>query len=106
MFVGLAVRGDEGCRRLIRDSAEAAGRGLGLVGSVINPGLIVVGGDLARAGDLFLQPLAASYDKHTLVKRSDVGPESQTRIVASAFTSNDSCVGAVGLVLQHQARLT
>ena len=102
--VALALGGDEGCKRLLVDSAEAAGRGLGIVGSVLNPGLIVVGGDLARAGDLFLEPLAASYDKHTLVKRADVEPAARTRIVASRFTDNVSCIGAAGLVLQAASR--
>ena len=104
--VALAMRGDEGCKRLISDSAEAAGRGLGIVGAVLNPGLVVVGGALARAGQLFLGPLEQSYNKHTLVKRDDVGPEGRTKFVVSRFTENDACLGAVGLVLQHQARLT
>lgn len=102
--VALALDGDEGCRRLIVDSAEAAGRGLGVVGSVLNPGLIVVGGDLSRAGELFLGPLEASYDKHTLVKRAEVDPAVRTRIVASHFTDNVSCIGAAGLVLRASMR--
>ena len=103
--VELALSGDEGCKRLICDSAEAAGRGLGIVGSVLNPGLVVVGGGLARAGQLFLAPLEQSYNKHTLVKRDDVGPEGRTKFVISKFTENDACLGAVGLVLQNQARV-
>jgi hypothetical protein len=83
--------------------AEAAGRGLGIVGSVLNPGLIVIGGALARAGGLFVAPLEASFNKHTLVKRTDVGTASQTRFVISKFADNDACLGAVGLVLQHHA---
>lgn len=102
--IALALAGDEGCKRLVTDSAEAAGRGLGIVGSVLNPGLVVVGGSLVRAGELFLKPLEAAYNKHTLVKRSDVQAEAQTRFVPSKFSENDACLGAVGLVLLHGAR--
>lgn len=103
--IGLAFDGDEGCKRLLLDCAEAAGRGLGIVGSVLNPGFFVIGGALARAGDLFLTPLEASYNKHTLVKRTDVGNASQTKFVTSKFADNGACLGAVGVVLQHHARL-
>ena len=36
--IALAEKGDVGCRRLIEDAGEAAGRGLALVGAAINPG--------------------------------------------------------------------
>ena len=45
-----ANAGDVGCARLIADTAEIAGRGLGMIGAIINPGLIVVGGRAAFAG--------------------------------------------------------
>ena len=77
----------------IRDAAR-------LLGAARRP-LIVVGGRLALAGPLVLDPLIASYDKHTLVKRTDVPPEARTQIVVGKFTENDSCLGAVGLVLRH-----
>ncbi len=46
--VDLALGGDETCRRLIRQAGEAGGRGLGLIGSVFNPPLVIVNG---RLGD-------------------------------------------------------
>ena len=97
----LAERGDVGCRRLIEDTAIAAGRGLGMIGTIINPPLIVIGGRMALAGRMLLEPLIASYEKHTLVKRTDVPVEARTEIVVGKFTENDSCLGAVGLVLRH-----
>ena len=99
--IQLAKEGDVGCRRLIEDTAEAAGRGLGIIGTVINPPLIVIGGRLATAGDLLLNPLEQSFNKHTLIKRDDVGPEAQTRFVVGKFVDNDACMGAVGMVLRH-----
>jgi predicted NBD/HSP70 family sugar kinase len=101
----LAQQGDAGCRRLIEDTAEHAGRGLGMIGTIINPGLIIIGGRMALAGDMLLEPLARSFDKHTLVKRSDVPSASRTTLTIGRFTENDSCMGAVGLVLRHHGRL-
>jgi predicted NBD/HSP70 family sugar kinase len=103
-LIALALAGDVGCQRLLTDTAEAAGRGLAMVGSAINPGLVVLGGRAALAGELFMAPLEAAYDRHTLVKRSDVAPEAATRFVASRFSRNSACMGAVGMVLRHYGR--
>jgi predicted NBD/HSP70 family sugar kinase len=103
--IALAAAGDAECRTLIAETATAAGRGLGMIGTVINPPLIVIGGRMALAGEMLLEPLRASYEKHTLVKRNDVPPEARTEIVGGRFTENDSCLGAVGLVLRHHGRL-
>lgn len=99
--IALAKKGDVGCRRLIEDTAEMAGRGLAMVGAAINPGLIVIGGRLAMAGPLFFEPLEASFDKYALIKRHDVAPEARTRIVPAKLLGNGACMGAVGLVLRH-----
>jgi predicted NBD/HSP70 family sugar kinase len=100
-LVSMAEAGDPGCIRLIEDTAAAAGRGLALVGSALNPPLIVVGGRLAVAGDLMLKPLEESYNRHTLVKRADVSEAARTQFVTAKFLNNSSCMGAVGLVLRH-----
>jgi predicted NBD/HSP70 family sugar kinase len=96
-----AQQGDVGCLRLIEDTAAIAGRGLGMIGSALNPPLIVVGGRLATAGEMLLAPLEASYNRHGLIKRTDVGESARTRFVASRFPLNGACLGAVGLVLRH-----
>jgi len=103
-LVNMAKAGDPGCLRLVEDTAVAAGRGLALIGSALNPPLIVVGGRLALAGDLMMKPLEDSYDRHTLVRRADVSDAARTRFVVSRFLENDACMGAVGLVLRHFGR--
>jgi predicted NBD/HSP70 family sugar kinase len=103
--VAIALEGDVGCRRLIEDTATIAGRGLGIIGAAINPRLVVIAGRLVRAGDLFLDALAASYDRYTLIKRDDADEESRTQIVPARFIDNAACMGAVGLVLRHHGRL-
>jgi len=103
--ISAAASGDVGFQRLLEDAGEAAGRGLATVGTIINPGLFVISGGLAAAGDLLLEPLRASYDRHTLVKRGDAGDEAVPRFAIGRFLDNDNCMGAVGLVLRHHGRL-
>jgi predicted NBD/HSP70 family sugar kinase len=104
-IIAMARQGDVGARRLIEDTAEQAGVGLGIVGTIINPPLIIVGGRMALAGDMLLKPLMAAYEKHTLIKARDVPPEMRTRIIVGRLTENDALLGAVGLVLRHEGRV-
>jgi predicted NBD/HSP70 family sugar kinase len=104
-LVAMAIAGDVGCSRLIADTAEIAGRGLGMIGAILNPGLIIVGGRGALAGPLLIDPLTASYERHTLIKRQDVLESQRVRIVVGRFTQNDSLMGAVALVLRRHGRL-
>ncbi len=100
-----ALAGDAKCRDLIARAGEAGGMGLGLIGSVLNPPLVVVSGRLAMTGDLLMEPLAQSFERHTLIKRDDIPHESRTLLRPSRFTDNGACMGAVGLVLRHHGRL-
>jgi predicted NBD/HSP70 family sugar kinase len=99
--IALAEAGDAGALRMISDVAEYGGRGLAMVGTIINPPLFIIGGKLALAGELLFAPLRKSYERHTLIKPHDGTP---TKITAGKFTENDSLLGAVALVLDnHQA---
>jgi len=102
--VRMALAGDETCRRLIAQAGEAGGRGLGLIGSVFNPPLVVVSGRLATAGELLMTPLAESFERYSLVKREDVPENARTILRRSTFIDNGACMGAVGLVLRHHGR--
>jgi len=102
--VRLALDGDETCRRLIRQAGEAGGRGLGLIGSVFNPALVVVSGRLASAGALLMDPLAESFERFSLVKGRDMPDFARTLLRPSAFVDNGACMGAVGLVLRHHGQ--
>lgn len=103
--VNLARDGDALCRALIARTGEAGGHGLGLIGSVFNPTLVVVSGRLAMAGDILMKPLAESFERFTLVKHGDVPDLARTILRPSQFSDNGACMGAVGLVLRHHGRL-
>jgi predicted NBD/HSP70 family sugar kinase len=100
--IALARRGDAGAIRLIEDTGEIAGRGLAMIGTMLNPPLVIIGGRMALAGELLLAPLRRAYEKHVLVKAVDLPEALRTRIMVGRFTRNDALLGAVGLVLKGQ----
>jgi predicted NBD/HSP70 family sugar kinase len=104
-FIKIAQDGDVGFQRLLEDAGEAAGRGLATIGTVINPGLFVISGSLAAAGELITAPIRSAYGRHTLVKPGD-GEGANPQFVTGKFLDNDNCMGAVGLVLRHHGRLS
>lgn len=104
-FVAEARAGHLGYRRLIEDAAEHAGIGLGLIGSALNPPMFLITGGLAQAGELFLAPLRASYDRHTLCRRNLLPEGQETRIVTGSSPDNDNVLGAAALVLRQVSRV-
>ena len=51
-IVRLAREGDLGCRRVIADAGRAIGKAAATLVNVLNPELLIVGGDLSEAGEL------------------------------------------------------
>ena len=105
-FIAAAAQGDVGFRRLLADTAEVAGRGLGMIGAILNPGLILIGGRAALAGEALLGPLIASYERHTLIKRDETPEPQRVRIEIAKFPRNHALLGAVALVLRRRGRLS
>jgi predicted NBD/HSP70 family sugar kinase len=56
----LARDGDLGCRRVIADAGRVVGSAAAFVFNLLNPQRLVVGGDLAEAGDLLLDGVRSS----------------------------------------------
>jgi predicted NBD/HSP70 family sugar kinase len=95
-----AFGGDLDCVEAISAIADATGRGLGIIGSILNPGIVVVGGAGAAAGPLLFERLTDSYERHTLLKRADLAEAQRLRIVPARFSTDGSLMGAVALVLR------
>jgi predicted NBD/HSP70 family sugar kinase len=58
-----ALAGDLGCRRILADAGRAVGNGVAILANLFNPRLVILGGDLARAGELLLQPIRQSAEE-------------------------------------------
>jgi predicted NBD/HSP70 family sugar kinase len=104
-FVADAVAGHPGYQQLLAAAAERSGWGVGLIGTVLNTPLFILTGGLARTGDLFMEPLRQSYERHTLCKSGMLPADRRPRFVLGKFLSNDTVLGAVALVLHQQSRI-
>lgn len=91
----LAGEGDPIAQHVIEDVNTYLGIALANIVYLINPGLIVLGGQVALAGDLLIAPLQARVDSLCLPV---VGQS--VRIVQSEHGPEANIVGAVTLALQ------
>jgi len=94
--VDAAVAGDVGCERVIGDTGRTLGIAVANLCNIMNPELVVIGGELARAGDLLLEPL------REIVSRYGVrGSVRDLRIEAAQLGIQAHVAGAVIVALQH-----
>ena len=91
--------GDLGCRRVIHDAGRALGQVVATLLNVLNPELLVMGGDLAGAGDLLLDGVRESVGRAAL-------PEAARRadIVAGVLGDRAQVLGALALVVSEADR--
>jgi predicted NBD/HSP70 family sugar kinase len=90
----LIRNGDRGALRAVEDAGEAVGRALAFTVMLLNPELIVVGGDLLIAGSSLFEPM-----RRTLTRNSMVSHTRRLRIVASTLGDSAGVRGAAALVL-------
>jgi predicted NBD/HSP70 family sugar kinase len=83
-----------GALRAIRDAGDAVGRALSTLVTLLNPRLIVIGGDLAGAADDILDPIRAAVRRHTLPSASE-----GLHILATTLAPTTEVRGAAALLL-------
>ena len=64
MVTGLARQGDPMCVDLLRDVGQWLGEGLATLAAVLDPSVIAIGGGVADAGDLLLEPVRRAFEEH------------------------------------------
>jgi predicted NBD/HSP70 family sugar kinase len=83
---------DPTCREVLADAGSSIGRALVVVRTLLDPEIVVVGGDLARAGDVVLDPLRQAL--------ADGGPPSDVLpVVQSQLGDQAEVRGAIVLAL-------
>jgi predicted NBD/HSP70 family sugar kinase len=90
----LVAADDRGARRAVADAGEAIGRALSMLVNVLNPELVVVGGDLAPAGAVLLDPIRAAIERHGVTPAAGA-----VRVTAGTLGDRAEVLGAAGLVL-------
>lgn len=91
----LAAEGDGVAQRVVEDVQQYLGIALASIVDLINPGMIIVGGPVAQAGDLLIIPLQARIRALCLPAIAQ-----SVRVVQSKHNSDANIVGAVRLALQ------
>ena len=92
-----AVDGDPGCRRALADAGRHIGAAVADLCNLINPERIVVGGSMAVAGDLLLDPLREAVGLRAIPSAAE-----DVEIVPGELGERAELLGAVALVL-HEA---
>jgi glucokinase-like ROK family protein len=94
-----AGRGDAGARRVVADAGRTIGRVLADLCNHLNPAAIIVGGELSIAGDLLLDRVRESIDRH-----AQPGAAASVRIMAGSLGERAQVLGALALVVADTAR--
>jgi predicted NBD/HSP70 family sugar kinase len=93
--VAAGRQGNVAALRALEEAGIHLGRGVASIVNLLNPGLVVVGGDMARAGELLLEPTRMGLRRYAL------DPVAKTPVVASQLGARASLVGAVLLAAER-----
>jgi len=91
--VGIALAGDAEALDMIRDAGRRVGEVLSSAVTLLNPEVVVIGGDLAAA----YEPFVAGV-RETVYQRSTALSTRQLRILPSAFGERSGLVGCAQMV--------
>ncbi|MDT9591715.1 ROK family transcriptional regulator [Nocardioides zeae] len=92
--VAAATSGNVSAQRSLEDAGRHLGWGLASAVNLLNPAVLVVGGDMARAGELLLEPVRRELRRHVLDAVAD------TPVLLSELGERASLVGAVLLAAE------
>lgn len=96
MICESAFRGDKLAFNLLDEMGRNLGEGIVTLINLLNPGLIVVGGEVTCAKDLILQPIM-----NVVQKRALESPRKATEIVFSNIGRNAGIIGATVPVIEN-----
>ncbi|MEV4775674.1 ROK family transcriptional regulator [Microbacterium sp. LWH12-1.2] len=93
--VSQAAAGDQGCRRVVADAGSTIGRVVAGLAQGIGTGLIVVGGELAQAGDAFFDAFSTAVREHV-----NTGRHREMVIMQSTLPPDSVLAGALVEIIQ------
>jgi predicted NBD/HSP70 family sugar kinase len=97
--VARAAAGDADCRRVIAGAGATIGSAAANLCNLINPELLIVGGDVAPAGETLLRPL-----RDALARAAIPSAARDVTVVESELGERAELLGAVALALQSGER--
>jgi predicted NBD/HSP70 family sugar kinase len=99
--VRLAREGDPGCRRVVADVGRHIGSGVANLCNLLNPSRVVLGGDLAEAGELVLGPIRESVSRYAIPSAAR-----QLSLAPGVLGGRAEVLGALALVLSEMGDST
>jgi predicted NBD/HSP70 family sugar kinase len=96
-IVALANQGDAGCRRVLADTGRHVGGAVANLCNLLNPERVIVGGELAVAGELLLAPMREMVGRYGIPSAV-----ATSEIVLGTLGANAHVLGAVALVLRQR----
>jgi N-acetylglucosamine repressor len=89
-----AQKGDQFAIGLLSQIGEHLGKGIAILIHLFNPELIIIGGELSKAGNYITDPIQQNLNKYTIAKiRKD------THIINSELGENAGIMGTIALVM-------
>lgn len=97
--VEAARNGDPACRGIVEDAAASLGLAIANAVNVLDPDIVVLGGGLSAAGDIWLDPLQESFRLHAVSP-----PSQETSLVVAELGYRAGVLGAVVLGMEAAKR--
>lgn len=96
----LVAAGDRGAQRAVIDAGAAVGRAIASSVNLLNPELVAVGGDLAAAGEVILEPIREAIQRHAVSPAATA-----VRVQRGALGDRAEVLGAAALILTQSPRV-
>ena len=96
-----ANQGDKLGRNIMEETGEYLGTGVANIINLFNPELVIVGGGVARAGDLIFEPLKKAVQKRAFSVSAEVA-----KIIPVSLGKDCTVIGAAALVLKEMFKIT
>jgi predicted NBD/HSP70 family sugar kinase len=83
-----------GAQTAVADAGEAVGTALAALVNIVNPQLLLVGGELAAAGEMLLDPIRAAIARHSVAPAG-----ASVRVATGTLGPRAEVLGAAALIL-------
>lgn len=95
-LIGRARNGDPTAAASLREAGKHLGIAIASILNLLNPGCIILGGEVLAAGDLLLDPLRAALHRHSLAIANK-----HVEVAAGTLGEDVVAIGAISIVVQH-----
>jgi predicted NBD/HSP70 family sugar kinase len=96
----LVRTGDRGAQRAVADAGELVGKALAMLVNMLNPELVVIGGELAGAGTVLLDSIRAAIERHGVMPAAGA-----VNVYAGTLGDRAEVLGAAALILAQSPQV-